>query len=57
MLTLPSAALVTLLAGCSETYDRYEYLPEKRDAFEALAAQIERILNPQENVVPLRAAP
>jgi integrase len=40
-----------------ETYDRYEYLPEKADAFEALAAQIERILNPQENVVPLRATP
>jgi integrase len=27
-------------------YDKYEYLPEKRRAFEALAALIERIVNP-----------
>jgi hypothetical protein len=38
-------------------YDRHEYLEEKRYAFEALAAQIERILNPKENVVALRAKP
>jgi len=37
-----------------ETYDRHEYLAEKRHAFEALAAQIERIVNPVENVVPMR---
>jgi integrase len=37
-----------------ETYDRHEYLTEKRHAFEALAAQIERIVNPVENVVPMR---
>jgi integrase len=37
-----------------QTYDRYQYLDEKRHAFEALAAQIERIVNPAENVVPMR---
>ena len=37
-----------------ETYDRYEYLAEKLHAFEALAAQIERIVDPVENIVPMR---
>ncbi len=46
-----------VMPGVRGTYDRHEYLEEKRRAFEALAAQIERIVNPQENVVPLRAAP
>jgi integrase len=46
-----------VIGGVRGVYDRHEYLEEKRIAFEALAAQIERILNPQENVVPLRAAP
>jgi hypothetical protein len=35
-------------------YDRHAFSREKRDAFEALAAQIERTLNPADNVVPLR---
>jgi hypothetical protein len=40
------------------TYDRYDYLVEKRDAFDRLAALIERIVNPrQDNVVPLAAIP
>jgi hypothetical protein len=34
-------------------YDRHEYLEEKRRAFEALAAQIARIVNPQANVVAI----
>jgi integrase len=38
------------------TYDRHEYRREKQLAFEALAAQIDRIIHPQENVVPLRGA-
>jgi integrase len=46
-----------VIGGVRGVYDRHEYLEEKRLAFAALAAQIERILNPQENVVPLRAAP
>jgi integrase len=35
-------------------YDRYSYREEKRHAFEALAAQIERIVDPQQNVHALR---
>jgi len=43
-----------VIGGVRGTYDRHEYHEEKRRAFEALAAQIERIVNPQENVVPIR---
>jgi integrase len=43
-----------VLTGIRGTYDRYEYYIEKKRAFEALAAQIDRILNPQSNVIPLR---
>jgi hypothetical protein len=35
-------------------YDRHAFSEEKRVAFEALAAQVERILHPAANVVPLR---
>jgi hypothetical protein len=28
------------------TYDRHEYYDERKQAFEALAAQIERVVNP-----------
>jgi integrase len=42
-----------VIRGVRGVYDRHEYLQEKRFAFEALAAQIEHIVNPQENVVPL----
>jgi hypothetical protein len=38
-------------------YDRHTYEAEKRRVFEALAAQIDRILNPPaENVVTLRSS-
>ena len=43
-----------VIGGVRGTYDRHEYYEEKRHAFEALAAQIERIVNPVENVVPMR---
>jgi len=44
-----------VIGGVRGTYDRYEFLDEKRKAFEALAAQIERIVNPPEdNVVAIR---
>jgi integrase len=42
------------LNGVRGVYDRHRYLEEKRHAFEALAAQIEHIVNPQENVLPMR---
>jgi integrase len=45
-----------VMLGVRGIYDRHEYLQEKRHAFEALAGQIEHIVNPQRNVVPLRGA-
>jgi integrase len=41
------------LRGIRGVYDRYEYRDEKAHAFEALAAQIERIVDPQPNVVAI----
>jgi integrase len=41
------------LPGVRATYDRHSYRPEMLHAFEALAAQIERIVDPQPNVVAL----
>ena len=46
-----------VIAGVRGVYDRYAFLDEKRDAFEKLAAMVDRILKPPEsNVVPLRSA-
>jgi integrase len=45
-----------VLTGVRGTYDRHEYHSEKQRAFETLAAQIDRIVNPRENVVPIRGA-
>jgi integrase len=43
------------LAGVRVIYDRYAYYKEKKEAFEALAAQIGRIVNPAVDVVvPMR---
>jgi integrase len=46
-------ALGHVMGGVRETYDRHEYLDEKRAAFEALAALVSRILNPAANVAQL----
>ena len=44
-----------VIGGVRETYDRHAYHTEKLRAFEALAAQIQQIVNPpQGDVVPLR---
>jgi integrase len=43
-----------VLVGVRGVYDRHEYYDEKRKAYEALAALIKRILNPQPNVTSLR---
>lgn len=48
-------ALGHVMGGVRETYDRYEYLDEKRAAFEALAALIDRILHPAGNIEELTA--
>jgi integrase len=47
-------ALGHVIGGVRETYDRHEYIDEKRAAFEALAGLVNLILNPADNVVPLR---
>ncbi len=43
-----------VIGGVRGTYDRHAYHTEKQQAFEALASQIDRILNPADNVVPMR---
>jgi integrase len=43
-----------VMGGIRGTYDRHEYLNEKRHAFEALASLIEQIVDPQPNVTRLR---
>jgi integrase len=48
-------ALGHVIPGVRGVYDRHKYLDEMLHAFEALAAQIERIVNPPErNVLPIR---
>ena len=44
-----------VIGGIRGTYDRHEYHREKQLAFEALAAQIDRIVNPRDNVTVLPA--
>jgi integrase len=42
-----------VIGGVRGVYDRHEYFDEKAKAFEALAAQVQRIINPKANVVPI----
>jgi hypothetical protein len=35
-------------------YDRHEYFEEKARAFEALAGQVQRIIEPQDKVVSIQ---
>jgi integrase len=43
-----------VIGGVRGIYDRHEYLDEKARAFEALAAQVQRIIDPSEKVVAIR---
>jgi integrase len=43
-----------VIGGVRGVYDRHQYDAEKRQAFEALAVQVDRIVNPSPNVVPIR---
>jgi hypothetical protein len=43
-----------VIGGIRGVYDRHEYHREKAQAFEALAAQIDRIVRPQANVVGIK---
>jgi len=45
-----------VIGGVRGTYDRHEYYEEKRQAFEALAGLIARIVDPQPNVVAIKNA-
>lgn len=49
-------ALGHVIPGIRGTYDLHEFRDEKRHAFDALAAQLDRIVNPQPNVVAFSAA-
>jgi integrase len=44
-----------VIRGVGGTYDRWEFHPEKKAAFEKLAVLVENIVHPQANVVPMRA--
>jgi integrase len=44
-----------VIPGVRGVYDRHEYLDEKAKAFEALATQVQRIIDPQPNVVSIGA--
>jgi integrase len=43
-----------VIGGVRGVYDRHEFREEKRQGFEALAGLVERIVNPQANVVAIR---
>jgi integrase len=43
-----------VIGGVRGVYDRHEFREEKRQGFEALASLVEKIVNPQPNIVPLR---
>jgi hypothetical protein len=43
-----------VIGGVRGIYDHYAYYDEKKVAFAALADQIDRIINPQDNVIPMR---
>jgi len=43
-----------VISGIRGVYDRHKYHREKALAFEALAAQIDRIVRPRANVVGMR---
>jgi len=43
-----------VIGGVRGVYDRHEYFDEKARAFEALATQVERIVDPQPNVVAIK---
>lgn len=49
-------AMGHVIGGIRETYDRYEYLEEKRDALEKLSALLVEILNSEVSVVQMAAA-
>ncbi len=49
----PERCLGHVIGGVRGVYDRHAYYEEKRQAFEALASLIGRIVSPQPNVVAI----
>jgi hypothetical protein len=49
-------AIGHVIGGVRETYDRWSYINEKRQAFESLAGLVDRILDPKSNVVQFAEA-
>ena len=45
-----------VIGGIEGTYNRHRYDDEKADALRRLAALLDRVLHPQETVVPLRSS-
>jgi integrase len=43
-----------VIGGVRGVYDRHEFYEEKARAFEALAAQVQRIIDPQDNIVEMK---
>ena len=54
--TSVSGSLAIRSRASKASYNRHDYTDEKRKALEALGGTIDRIVNPQANVVPLGAA-
>jgi integrase len=52
---IAETCLAHTIGGIRGGYDRYAYHKEKKAAFEALATMVVRIINPADNIVPLRA--
>jgi len=48
-------ALGHVIGGIRATYDRHAFYAEKKHAFAVLADQLEHILHPHDNVIPLEA--
>ena len=44
------------IGGVRAVYDQHKFYPEMKKAFDALALQIDRIVNPQDNVADLDQA-
>jgi len=43
-----------VIPGVRGVYDRHSYRAEMAHAYEALAAQLNRIIDPQPNILPMR---
>lgn len=47
---IAEACLGHVVTGVQKHYDKWQYLDEKREAFELWAGKVERLINPGSNV-------